>query len=193
MENFGTRKRRRRYCSGDASILFRKESNVMTPTCRATLRAFALAFFAVALVYANAAAARAQQADPPRRPQGPVAGPIIKLPRGADATDEQPQQTATAKDRAARAAAEPTRWEYCAITGFNLRTKGLNGTSYWAVVRYFPNKIEEVEGDDYDDALANAFARLGDDGWELAGVRTDPTLNEGITRNGTTYFFKRPK
>ena len=166
----------------------------MTPGHRVAGRALALAFCALALAFANAAAARAQQADPPRRPQGPAAGPIIKLPRGADATDEQPQQTAPAKDRAARpATAEPTRWEYCAITGFNVHPKGLNGASFWAIIRYFPNKTEEVEGDDYDDALANAFAKLGDDGWELTGVRTDFTLNEGAGRSGATYFFKRPK
>ena len=168
----------------------------MTPGHRAPRRGLAPALVccALALIALNAANARAQQAEPPRRPQGPAAGPIIRLPRGAGAGDEQPQQTATAKDAAATAAAvPPQKWEYCAITGFNLHAKGLNGASFWAVIRYFPGRTEEVEGEDYDDALANAFAKLGDDGWELTGIRTDFTLNEGAGRSGATYFFKRPK
>jgi hypothetical protein len=42
-------------------------------------------------------------------------------------------------------------------------------------------------------ALAAAFAKLGGDGWELAGVRTDLSLDEGRGTASTVYFFKRPK
>lgn len=157
---------------------------------RAHARALALACFALALFVSNAATARAQQAAPPRRPQGPAAGPIIKLPRGAGANEEEPQQTSNAKETAARAAATQ-KWEYCAIVGFQTREKGLN-TLYWvAIVRYFPGGSEEVEGSSEQEALVNAFARLGDEGWELAGIKTDYTDSTGKTT--ATYFFKRPK
>ena len=38
-----------------------------------------------------------------------------------------------------------------------------------------------------------AFAKLGEDGWELAGVRTDLKLREGDGETTAVYFFKRPK
>jgi hypothetical protein len=152
--------------------------------------ALALALGLTAL--APAIAAQERQTDPPRRPQGPAAGPVIKLPRGAGG--EQSPQAATQKEGAAQpATSAPMKWEYCAITGFATHEKGLNGHSYWAVIRYFPNTTEEVEGADTDDALANAFAKLGDDGWELAGIRTETHLTEGSGRSQTDYFFKRPK
>jgi hypothetical protein len=156
---------------------------------RAHARALALACFALALFVSNTATARAQQAEPPRRPQGPAAGPIIKLPRGAGANEDESQQAASAKDAAARAAVQ--KWEYCAIVGFQTREKGLN-TLYWvAIVRYFPGGSEEVEGSSEQEALINAFARLGDEGWELAGIKTEYTDSTGKTT--ATYFFKRPK
>ena len=167
----------------------------MTPGHRAPRRGLAPALVccALALVALNAATALAQQAEPPRRPQGPAAGPIIRLPRGAGADDEQPQQTATAKDDAAPAAsAAPQKWEYCAIASdFVRREKGWNAYVWAAVVRYFPAGREEVEGPTEWDALANAFAKLGDEGWELAGVKMDYTDSSG--RSTATYFFKRPK
>lgn len=148
------------------------------------------AFAAGATAAPTAARARAQQTETPRRPQGPVAGPTIKLPPGAG--DEQ--QAATPKDNGARSpSGTPTRWEYCAITGFGSREKGFHTYVTFAVIRYFPNTTEEVEGESNDDALANAFAKLGDEGWELAGVRTDLHLNEGSGKASATYFFKRPK
>jgi hypothetical protein len=195
MENFGTRKRPRRYCSADASILSRKWFDTTAPGHRAPRRGLAPALVccALALVALNAATALAQQAEPPRRPQGPAAGPIIRLPRGAGAGDEQPQQTATAKDAAATGAdAAPQKWEYCAIASdFVRREKGLNTYFRAAVVRYFPAGREEVEGPTEWDALANAFAKLGDEGWELAGIKTEYTDSTGKTT--ATYFFKRPK
>jgi hypothetical protein len=156
---------------------------------RAHARAFALGCFALALFVSNAATAHAQQTEPPRRPQGPAAGPIIKLPRGAGANDEGPQQTANAKDAARDAATQ--KWEYCAIVGFQTREKGLNTVYSTAIVRYFPTGSEEVEGSSEQEALINAFARLGDEGWELAGIKTDYTDSTG--RTTATYFFKRPK
>lgn len=140
----------------------------------------------------NVAVARAQQPEGQRRPRGVVAGPAIKLPRGEGANVEQP---ASAKEDAARAAV-PQRWEYCAIVGFNLRQRGFSLSSPslpMAVVRYFPNTYEEVEGTNEDDAVANAFAKLGDDGWELTGVKSDINLNDGNGRSSATYYFKRPK
>lgn len=126
----------------------------------------------------------AAQAEPQRRPQGPAAGPVIKLPRDASVGDER--------------AAEPQKWEYCAILGFVSRQRGLGISGPQvsaAVIRYFGNGTEDVvEGSSAseNEALAAAFTKLGEDGWELAGVRPDLTLDEG-SKSSATYFFKRPK
>lgn len=138
----------------------------------------------------NVAVARAQQPEGQRRPRGVVAGPAIKLPRGEGANADQ-----SAKDEIARAAVTQ-KWEYCAITGFNWRQKGFSLSAPHvpvAIVRYFPSTVEEIEGTNEEDAIANAFARLGEEGWELTGVKSDINLNEGNGKTTTTYFFKRPK
>ena len=157
------------------------------------------AFAAHAHAHARTAAAQepAAQTEPPRRPQGPAASPVIKLPRDASLGDErepQPQQHATREERAA----EPRKWEYCSISGFVFRTSGFGGSASRvasAVVRYFGGETETVEGPSgfEDDALAVAFAKLGEDGWELAGTRTDFHLSDGDGKATTVYFFKRPK
>lgn len=147
--------------------------------------------FAAALLF-SADAARARQTDPPPRPQGPAAGPVIKLPRGAGADAEQPAQT----DPARRPAFAPRKWEYCAITGFSWKQKGFSISSAQtpsAVVRYFPGSFEEIEGANEEDALANAFAKLGEEGWELTGVRQSLRLDDGDGETRHVYYFKRPK
>jgi hypothetical protein len=145
-----------------------------------------------AFAFFNAADARAQQPEGQRRPRGAVAGPSIKLPRGEGASADQ---SASAKEETARIAA-PQKWEYCAIVGFNLRQKGFSLSSPSvpvAVVRYFPNTYEEVEGTSEEDAIANTFAKLGEEGWELVGVKVDINLTDGNGKSSATYFFKRPK
>ena len=159
---------------------------------RATLRLAAALLLAQ---IASASTALAQQTPAPRRPSGPAAGPIIKLPPGSGASLEQ--SNSSAKEQAERASAEPKRWEYCAITGFVMHQKGFSfsSPSYApsAVVRFFPNTTEEVEGTNEMDALANAFTRLGDDGWELTGISTNFSLNDGNGGSASVYYFKRPK
>ena len=145
-----------------------------------------------AFCFINAAAALAQQPEGQRKPRGVVAGPSIKLPRGEGANAEQ---SASAKEEAARASA-PQKWEYCAITGIIWHQKGFSLSAPHvpaAVVRYFPNTVEEVEGISEEDAIANAFTKLGEDSWELTGVKMDFNLTEGNGKSSTTYFFKRPK
>jgi hypothetical protein len=159
---------------------------------RATLR---IAFALLLAQIASGAAARAQQTPAPRRPSGPAAGPVIKLPRGDGASLEQTQQDEAPGARTERAAPEPRRWEYCAIMGFNWHQKSFPSNAYTpsAVIRFFPNTSEEVEGGNEEDARANAFARLGDDGWELTGVSTNFNLNDGNGKTAAVYYFKRPK
>lgn len=162
---------------------------------RAALR---LAGFAAALTLAHfltASTALAQQTTTPRRPSGPAAGPVIKLPRGDNASLEQTQSNPSAKEQTERAPSEPKRWEYCAIMGVAWRQKGFSSSprTPTAIVRYFPNEGEEVEGATEEDAIANAFARLGDDGWELTGVATNFTVTDGNGKTSTVYYFKRPK
>jgi hypothetical protein len=165
---------------------------------RAALRLLGLAAALLLAQIASAATVRAQQQTPaPRRPSGPAAGPIIRLPRGDGASLEQSQPNSSAKEQGERATVEPKRWEYCAITGFVVHQKGFSfsSPSYApsAVVRFFPNTTEEVEGTNEIDALANAFTRLGDDGWELTGVSTNFSLSDGNGGSSSIYYFKRPK
>lgn len=157
---------------------------------------FRLKALAAALLLAQlalAATARAQQTTTPRRPGGPAAGPVIKLPPGSGASLEQTQPDS--KGQAERAAHEPKRWEYCAIVSFNYRQKNFPSNAYTpsAVIRFFPDTLEEVEGGTEEGALANAFTRLGDDGWELTGITTSLSLTDGNGKTSSVYYFKRPK
>lgn len=152
----------------------------------------ALAF---ALALAPAAYAQAQtQPETPRRPQGPAAGPVIKLPPGAAAVEERAQANA---NREQPAPAAPTKWEYCVVNGFRYHQRGNGITSNSRVpaayVRYLPEGSEEIEGATEDEALGNALLKLGEDGWELAAVRTDLHLEDGDGKTTSVYFFKRPK
>ena len=154
--------------------------------------ALALALVLAAAAYADAGG-QSQQPDPPRRPQGPAAGPVIKLPPGSGATDER-AQTPGAKEVAAPPA--PPKWEYCVIKGFFHRQKGFSSSSPRvpaAYVRYLPEGSEEIEGASEEEALDNAFAKLGEDGWELTAIRTDLQLDDGDGKTTSVYFFKRQK
>jgi hypothetical protein len=138
---------------------------------------------------------QAPQTEPPRRPQGPAAGPVIKLPPGSGAVEER-TQAPTAREAAAPEPAAPRRWEYCDISGFRLHPKGLSPSSGYrpaAFVRYLPEGSDEIEGANEEEALGNALAKLGEEGWELAGIRTDLNLDDGDGKTSTVYFFKRPK
>ncbi|HZI17481.1 MAG TPA: hypothetical protein VEY09_02710 [Pyrinomonadaceae bacterium] len=149
----------------------------------------------LALIFLSAAAALAQDAEVPRRPQGPAAGPIIKLPRETHADGERaPGREAPPAHAAPHAS--PRKWEYCAIVGFVTKQQGFSlSTPHkpWAVIRYFSGGQEEVEGGDEETALANAFARLGEEGWEMTAVRTSIHLEDGDGRTRHVYYFKRPK
>ena len=155
-------------------------------------KAHALACAAALALAALAPAARGQsaQTEPPRRPPGPVGGPLIRLPRGAGAQEER-QPAPVAKGEAARTGWEYQQWEYCVISGYRSHPKGYNFNQPIyvpaAYVRYFPEGSEEIEGENQEEALANAFAKLGEDGWELTAV------SEGPGSSTPTYFFKRPK
>ncbi|HEX8499127.1 MAG TPA: hypothetical protein VF659_00955 [Pyrinomonadaceae bacterium] len=160
-------------------------------------RALACAALLALAALAHAPRAAAQTPEPPRRPHGPVAGPVIKLPPGAGAADERTQAQSARDDEPARPAWSPQRWEYCVIKGFKYHQKGFSISSPThvpaAYVRYFPSGTEEIEGANEDEALANAFAKLGEDGWELTGVRTDLSLSDGNGASTAVYFFKRPR
>ncbi|MFL6335522.1 MAG: hypothetical protein ACJ754_19605 [Pyrinomonadaceae bacterium] len=151
----------------------------------------------LALALAPAAYTQTQQPDPPRRPQGPAAGPIIKLPHGAGAVEER-APTPGAKEEAAPAAPTlPQKWEYCLINGVRTRQKSFGiGSSVQVMaahVRYLPEGSEEFEGANEEEALGNALARLGEDGWELTAIQTSLQLRDGNGMTASVYFFKRPK
>ena len=155
--------------------------------------ALALAFALAPAAYANAGG-QSTQPEPRRRPQGPAAGPVIKLPPGSGPTEER-AQTPAAKEEAAHVPAPP-KWEYCVIKGFVYRQKGFSSSSPrvpLAHVRYLPEGSEEIEGASEEDALDNALAKLGEDGWELTAIRTDLQLDDGDGKTTSVYFFKRPK
>ena len=163
----------------------------------ALARAALLALLTLAPAVYAAAQSPETQPEPPRKQQGPVAGPAIKLPRGAGAEDARGQApSAQQGEEAARSSWSPQKWEYCVIGGIKYQQKGFSLSSPRrpvAYVRYLPTGSEEIEGADEEEALGNAFAKLGDEGWELTGVRTDLSLNDGNGTTRTVYFFKRPK
>lgn len=150
---------------------------------------------ALALACVLTSAAYSQQTEPPRRPQGPVAGPAIKLPPGSGAVEERAQPSG-AKEQAA-APALPSKWEYCFINAIRVRQKSFGIGSSVAVVaahvRYLPEGSEEIEGANEEEALGNALVKLGEDGWELTAVRTDLEMRDGNGKTTSVYFFKRPK
>ena len=153
--------------------------------------ALALAFALVPAAYASVG--QSQQPDPPRRPQGPAVGPVIKLPPNSGALEERAPAPG-AKEEAAPPA--PPRWEYCVIKGFVYRQKGFSSSSPrvpMAHVRYLPEGSEEIEGASEEEALDNAFAKLGENGWELTAIRTDLQLDDGDGKTTSVYFFKRQK
>jgi hypothetical protein len=160
-------------------------------------RSHACALLLALAALATAGRAAAQSEPRPRKPQGPVAGPAIKLPRGAGAGDERARDAGEKEDEGqdGRAPWAPRKWEYCVVRGFKYNQKGLTSSSRTslALVRYFPTGSDEVEGANDDEALGNAFAKLGEEGWELTGVRTDFSLNDGNGASYAAYFFKRPK
>jgi hypothetical protein len=162
---------------------------------RALARAALLALLTLAPAGYAAAQSPAPQPEPPRKPQGPVAGPAIKLPRGAGAPDERVQPAGATEEEVTRTAWVPQKWEYCVIKGFKYPQKGFSSSSRTpaAYVRYLPNGSEEIEGATEEEALGNAFAKLGEEGWELTGLRTDLSLSDGNGTSQTVYFFKRPK
>ncbi|HEV2864527.1 MAG TPA: hypothetical protein VGX48_26240 [Pyrinomonadaceae bacterium] len=153
----------------------------------------AVSLLLAALALAAAAPARAQEQEVPRRPRGPAAGPVIKLPRGEGApADEQQQPAAAQKSQPAA----PLKWEYCTLTGhaFKSREVGLSTRSVpAAVIHCLPNAPEEVEGGTHELAIANALARLGEDGWELVAVRETFKLSEGNGDSHPVFYLKRPK
>ena len=153
------------------------------------LRALALVLALAPAAYAVEGGQSQQPEQPPRRPQGPAAGPVIKLPPGAGATEER-AQTPAAKEVA------PTKWEYCYIKGFAYRQTGFSSSSPRVTVVYvyrLPGGAEEVEGSGEEEALGNALVKLGEDGWELTAIRTDLELRDGNGKTASVYYFKRPK
>lgn len=157
--------------------------------------AFAFALALAPAAYA-ASGAQSQQPEPPRRPQGPAAGPVIKLPPGAGAAETR-TPTPNAKEEAAPAPPAPPKWEYCIINAIRVRPKSFGiGSSVPVVaahVRYLPEGSEEIEGATEEEALGNALTKLGEDGWELTAIRTDLQLDDGDGKTTSVYFFKRPK
>jgi hypothetical protein len=163
---------------------------------RALARTALLALLTLTPVAYAAAQSPTPQPEPPRKPHGPVAGPVIKLPPGAGAEDARAQTPGANEAEAARAAWAPQKWEYCVINGFKYQQKGFGPSSPRtpsAIVRYFPNGSEVIEGPSEEEALGNAFAKLGEEGWELTGVRPDLSLSDGNGTSRAVYFFKRPK
>ncbi len=152
-------------------------------------RALSLALALVVVCVPALVASAAQQTEAPRRPRGPATGPSITLPRGQGEGLEQSPPSEGARGTAAK------RWEYCAVTHTYRKPTSLGSLSatFFAVVRFYPNTYEEIEGRDEEDALANAFVKLGEEGWEMVAVRQNLNLLDGSGRATHTYLFKRQK
>ena len=86
------------------------------------------------------------------------------------------------------------KWEYCYISGVKPTIEGLN--SHYPKKRTFisqePHVIkEELEKKPHSKevfGVAEAIAKLGEDGWEMVGAVPGEDSIHGIT-----LFFKRPK
>ncbi len=153
------------------------------------LRLVALAF-GVAIALATASA-RVQASTPARQSEGArktIPSSTIKLPRGQSEQPTEEKQAEASKTTVAH------KWEYCAITQTWTKRRDYSSSSTGiAFIRYFPGGSEEVEGATEEEALNNALARLGEEGWELTAIRERVNLTDG---NGTSYgmfYFKRPK
>lgn len=90
---------------------------------------------------------------------------------------------------AQQAGVTTTKWEYCGLA-YVVNTRKADGKNVSkAYVKYLGSKrTEEVEGTTTDEALANAFAKLGNEGWELVGPA--PLHVGGMVNadNGPVYF-----
>ncbi len=158
---------------------------------RAATAPLALSLLLGAFALAAAPVSRAQEQEVPRKPRGPAAGPVIKLPRGEGADEQQhPAEMPKAQP------AEQLKWEYCTVTGntWKQREVGLSTRQIpTAVINYPANNWEEVEGASHDLAILNALAKLGEDGWQLVAVREKFSLSEGTGNSTPVFYLKRPK
>lgn len=162
---------------------------------RTSARLLTACAFAALVLFVSATHARAQTGE--KRREGPIPGPVIKLPPGqydVTAASEEDAARQQKPSTAARADARASqRWEYCAITGISYYKKEFasNFTGV-AHVRYMRGGGEQVEGRDEDEALANAMTKLGEEGWELVATRESFNLSDGSGATSHSYFFKRP-
>lgn len=105
------------------------------------------------------------------------------------------------------------KWEYCAVTWTGTRLKDGYSTTYvpTAMVCYFQGQgCQEVAlnldtgearnlSKYYRDELAQAIARLGEEGWEMVGQGPrdfevlGPFSEGGTIKNPFVLYFKRPK
>jgi hypothetical protein len=94
--------------------------------------------------------------------------------------------------RAGGSGAAAEQWEYCAVSkaGYTGSTRG--GT-YW--ISYFKEngveivEVEEKASEQQGAQIARAFARLGDEGWEMVGQGDLPVKSGRFE----AIYFKRRK
>ncbi len=137
--------------------------------------------------------ASARQAGEKRR-DGPIPGPVIKLPPGDyDPTTLAPEQEQRQQRATAARGARGQRWEYCVIYQVGLRkldfASNYTGVAY---IRHFRRGVEAIDGASEDEALANAMNKLGEEGWELVAIRESVGISDGNGMSTHSYFFKRP-
>lgn len=94
------------------------------------------------------------------------------------------------------------KWEYCAITDdIVIRDQVFGVTGAAVIISYFGLNGRRQETVEYrpaqpsqsrqpykDEALAKAMAKLGEEGWEMVGVKVS-----GENGYSVNYLFKRPK
>lgn len=150
---------------------------------------------AILVLVCTEASASARQAGEKRR-DGPIPGPIIKLPPGQyDVTapaaegEQQQQQRRAVSSRAAQ------RWEYCAMRIVNFRKESSfsNQLISTAYIRYLRGGGESIDAANEDEVLAAAMTKLGDEGWELVAIGESFTLSDGNGYSTPRYFFKRAR
>lgn len=104
----------------------------------------------------------------------------------------RPGEFALAQQAQAQASksSEARKWEYCTIDGVNFDRKWNTSSATVAFLTATGRRLETLDCGSSNEPLAIAFAKLGSEGWELAGqvMYNNSTMSE---YRPDAWLFKR--